>query len=297
MSSGNVVAPFAQRRQRDLDHVDAEVEVLAERAGGHGALEIAVGGGDDADVDVHLGQPAQPRELAVLQHLQQLGLQRRAHLADLVEEDRAVVRRLELAGLGVDRAGERAPLEAEQLRFEEVRRQRGTVDLHEGLVAPHRVPAQAARHQLLAGAGLAAHQDGDVRIGDPLDQRPHDGHLLARAEEQRVDGRRPAVAGAAAAGRCFSAAARAASSSRPSNGRAIKVADGALCSRIGNSCRSAITTIGTCRSISRNVARTSRAVRPGTLRMTAPGRPFSKRGTASSGLTASARYPGRRENR
>ena len=33
----------------------------------------------------------------VLQHVQQLGLQRRLHLADLVEEDRAAVGLLELA--------------------------------------------------------------------------------------------------------------------------------------------------------------------------------------------------------
>ena len=60
-------------------------------------LEVAVGGGDDADVDADVLAAAEPRELAVLQHLQQLGLQRRAHLADLVEEHRAVVGELELA--------------------------------------------------------------------------------------------------------------------------------------------------------------------------------------------------------
>ena len=41
--------------------------------------------------------PPSLRELRVLQHVQQLGLQRRLHLADLVEEDRAGVRLLELA--------------------------------------------------------------------------------------------------------------------------------------------------------------------------------------------------------
>ena len=75
-------------------------------------------------------------------------------------------------------------------------RQRRAVDLDEGLVAAHRVPAQAARDQLLAGAGLTADQDGDVRVGDTLDQRPDRGHLLARAEEQRLERRRPGVAGA-----------------------------------------------------------------------------------------------------
>ena len=38
-------------------------------------------------------------ELLVLQHLQELRLEARVHLADLVEEDRAVVGQLELARL------------------------------------------------------------------------------------------------------------------------------------------------------------------------------------------------------
>ena len=40
-------------------------------------FEVAIGGGDDADVDADVLASAEPRELAVLQHLQQLGLQRR----------------------------------------------------------------------------------------------------------------------------------------------------------------------------------------------------------------------------
>ena len=66
---------------------------------------------------------AEPRELAVLQHLQQLGLQRSAHLADLVEEHRAVIGELELPGLVLDGAGERAALETEELRLEQLGRQ------------------------------------------------------------------------------------------------------------------------------------------------------------------------------
>ena len=81
---------------------------------------------------------AEPRELAVLQHLQQLRLQRQLHLADLVEEHRAVVGELELARLVLDGAGERAALEPEQLRLEQLGRQRRAVDLDERLVAARR---------------------------------------------------------------------------------------------------------------------------------------------------------------
>ena len=97
-------------------------------------LEIAVGRGDDAHVDAHVLAAAEPREHAVLQHLQQLGLQRRAHLADLVEEHRPVVGELELAGLVLDGAGERAALETEELGLEQLGRQRRAVDLDERAV-------------------------------------------------------------------------------------------------------------------------------------------------------------------
>ena len=46
--------------------------------------------------------------------------------------------------------------------------------------------AERPRDQLLAGAALAADQDGDVGVGDALDQVPDLGHPLAVAEEHRV---------------------------------------------------------------------------------------------------------------
>ena len=86
-----------------------------------------------ADVDVDRAVAAEPRELAVLQDVQQLGLQRRRHLADLVEHDRAVLRELELADARSAGAGEGAALVAEQLALEQVGRQRRAVDLDERL--------------------------------------------------------------------------------------------------------------------------------------------------------------------
>src|SRR5205814_9201073 len=73
-----------------------------------------------------------PRELPVLQHLQELGLQRGVELADLVEEDRAAVGHLEAAGLALVGAGEGAPLVAEQLGLEQLARRRRAVELDEG---------------------------------------------------------------------------------------------------------------------------------------------------------------------
>ena len=63
--------------------------------------------------------PADAPELPLLQDAQDLHLQHRAHLADLVEEDRALVGDLDQALLVRVGAGERAAHVAEELRIEQ----------------------------------------------------------------------------------------------------------------------------------------------------------------------------------
>ena len=128
----NLLPAIAQRRQVDAHDVQPEVQVFAELAVGDGAIQIAVGGGEHARR--RLARRAcrrAARELAVLQHLQQLGLQRRRQIANLVEEERPLIGELEFARLVLDGAGEGAALEAEQLGFEQLRRQRRAVHLDE----------------------------------------------------------------------------------------------------------------------------------------------------------------------
>ena len=74
----DVVATFAQRRERQRKHVEAVVEIFAEAARGHFIAQQAVGGRDDAHVERHRRAAAEAFDLAFLQDAQQLGLQRRA---------------------------------------------------------------------------------------------------------------------------------------------------------------------------------------------------------------------------
>src|SRR5262249_8653039 len=71
-----------------------------------------------------------PDRLALprLQHPQELPLHLHRHVADLVEEDRPPIGLLEQPDLVGDRAGERAPLVAEQFRLHEGGSERGAVD-------------------------------------------------------------------------------------------------------------------------------------------------------------------------
>ena len=81
--------------------------------------DVAVGGGDEADVDAQFLRAADARERAVLQKPQQLGLKRLAHVGDFVEKNRAAVGLLDAAGFLFDRAGERAFFVAEQFAFQQ----------------------------------------------------------------------------------------------------------------------------------------------------------------------------------
>ena len=76
--------------------------------------QVAVRGGDDADIRLDRLAPAHRGELAFLQHAQQAGLRLGRHVADLVQEQRAAGGLLEAPDAAVERAGEGAALMAEQ---------------------------------------------------------------------------------------------------------------------------------------------------------------------------------------
>ena len=169
----DVFLPIAQRRHENRDDVQAEVEILAEAAGADLGLQILVGRRQHARVHLDPRRPADRLHRLLLQHAQHLGLRLQAHVADLVEEDRAAVGDLELAAPIRDGAGERAAHVAEQLALDQLFGNRRAVDLDE-----RRRPAPAqrvdrARDELLAGAVLAV--DEHAAVG----RRRHR-HLLAQ---------------------------------------------------------------------------------------------------------------------
>ena len=129
----NVGDALAQRRQFDVDHVDAVVEILAESPVGHHPAEVVVRGQDHARIDVERLRAADLLELEVLQHAKQFDLHGRAGRADFVEEDRPFVGQLELADLFAHRAGERAGHVAEQFAFQQRLGQRAAGDFDERL--------------------------------------------------------------------------------------------------------------------------------------------------------------------
>ena len=85
-------------------HVEPVVQVRAERPFGHVLAQRAVRRRDDAHVDRDRLRAADARDLALLEHAQELHLRGRRDLADLVEEERPRVGQLEAAEPALGRA-------------------------------------------------------------------------------------------------------------------------------------------------------------------------------------------------
>ena len=162
----DVLPALPQRRQLDRHDRQPEVEVLPEAAARDLGLEVLVGRRDDPDVDLDPVPAADPLDLPLLEEPEELDLEREAHLADLVEEERAAVGDLELP-LPLDvgaRVG--ALLVPEQLRLQQRLGDRPAVDRHERAVAPAALRVERAGEQFLAGSALALDEDRGVGPGD-----------------------------------------------------------------------------------------------------------------------------------
>ena len=155
----DVIRALAEGRQAHRDHREAMVEVRAEATLASARLQVLAGRRDDPHVDRHAARRSQAPHRAFLEDREELGLGLRREQPHLVEEQRPAARLLHEPRLGVLRVRERAALEAEQLGFEEVRRDRRAVDGDEGALGPRAGAVKHAGHHALADPGLAQEED------------------------------------------------------------------------------------------------------------------------------------------
>ena len=113
-------------------------EIRPEPPARHQLAQVALRGGDQLDVEPQRGHRAETPDALLLDHLEQLALERHRQRVDLVEEEGAARGRLEEPGLGAPRIGEGPGLEAEQLGLEHGLRNRRAVDVDEGSPCPRR---------------------------------------------------------------------------------------------------------------------------------------------------------------
>ena len=90
-----VVDAFAQRRHPDRGHADAIEQILTQPRLRHLSIEVAVRGGDEPDIDFSRRGLTDARDFPLLQDAQQARLHTHRNVANLVEKQRAPLRRFE----------------------------------------------------------------------------------------------------------------------------------------------------------------------------------------------------------
>src|SRR5580698_8526154 len=179
---------LAQRRNENRENIETIVEVFAEAAGLHGFLNVHVGGGENAHVCFDHVASTEARVLMILEDVEKLGLEVRAHLGDFVEEDRALVGEFAFTGLGAVSSGEGALFESEEFRFEEFAGESGAVHFDEGLVAALGAKVNHARDDFFADAAFTADEDGNIDRRDLQNLLADANHLRAGSEEAEILG-------------------------------------------------------------------------------------------------------------
>src|SRR3954453_6355830 len=162
----DVLRALPQRRYRDIEYLEAIVQVFAKGPICDGPAQVTVTRGNDAYVGLHRAGPAEALEFALLHETQQLRLRGKVHFAHLVEKEHSGGGNLDLARFGLMGSGEGATLIPEQLGLEQLVREGGTVDRHERSVAPRRRSMDEPRQDLFAGARLTLQEHGCLGGGD-----------------------------------------------------------------------------------------------------------------------------------
>jgi hypothetical protein len=94
----NILGPLAQAGHQNLKCTESVEKIFAKSSGKNLSPQITVRGRDDSDVNFLYTGRANPLYFSVLNHPQQLCLQRESCLADFVKKYRTSIRVLKQAG-------------------------------------------------------------------------------------------------------------------------------------------------------------------------------------------------------
>jgi hypothetical protein len=162
----------AQKRHGEWEDVKAVIEVGSEAAASNEIAELAIGGGDDADIYVKRAAAPKALKSAGLKDAEKLDLAFGGHFANFVEEESAAVGHFETPKLAVHRAGISASFATEEFPFKKRRRNGGDVGDDKRLRSAIAQAVHVLGEQFFACAGLAEDKDGRAcccdRLG-PLD--------------------------------------------------------------------------------------------------------------------------------
>src|SRR5579862_310165 len=157
-----VLAAVTQGGQADLNDVQSVEEVFSKLVFGYGLDDVPVCSGNQPDVHLQFLRTSDPRESAILQKTQQLGLQGTAHIGNFVEENGAAISFLNAAGFLLQGAGKCAFFMTEKFAFQKCLWNRGAIDAHVTGPTAATQAVQGAGHQFFAGAALAQNEHSGI---------------------------------------------------------------------------------------------------------------------------------------
>ena len=172
----DVADSLAQRRKLQLDRVDAVEQVATKHVLIDQLLKRTVRGGDEAEIRRQFFHAPDAANALGLEYTQELRLQRRGQIADLVQEQRPAVRKLDQADFSGGGACKGALLMSKKLRLGKRLGYSSAVQRDEWLLRATRQAMELARDQLFPGSGLPMDEDRHVGIRDPAQKLEQVGH-------------------------------------------------------------------------------------------------------------------------
>jgi len=167
----DVVLALPQRRNDDFHDIEPIIQVLPEEGLFHERFELDIGRGDDPDIDMGRLGIADTDDFALLQNAQQLRLHLQRQAVDLVEKQRPAGGEFHLAEHAVlARAGKGSTDVTEQFRFDQIARNGGTRDGHEGTIRHTARVVNGLGKEFLAGAAFSRQQDAGLCGRGPFRQ-------------------------------------------------------------------------------------------------------------------------------
>src|SRR5688572_1729875 len=183
----NVFFALPQRGDQHRHDIEAKEKILPEFLALDAFLEVPVGGGDDAHVNLDGAIAADAFKLLFLQNAQQLGLELRRNFADFVQEDGAAMGEFEAAFAVGEGAGERAFLVAEKLAFDQVLGNGRAVSFDEWRASARALSVKGAGDEFFASAAFALNQNGGLGAGNLANELPQIVHDFALAQQFGAD--------------------------------------------------------------------------------------------------------------
>ena len=181
----DILAAIAQRRELDLDRVEAKEKILAKAPRLDLGVQIDVRGREHAHVHLTRARIADALHLAGLQHAQELRLLMQREISDLVQEECSAIGELEAAHAIGLRIRERSLHVSKELALEYPFGQPAHVHGDEGVVATRRDRVQPARGELLPRSVLAPDQHVRIRGANARHELEHRAHARRIGDDLR----------------------------------------------------------------------------------------------------------------